>query len=422
MNIKNLIKTLGPGIIFASTAIGVSHLVQSTRAGAKFGFSLLFILILVNVLKFPFFEYASRYASVTGTSLIAGYKKIGQWMLILWFIINSISMIIATAVVVLVTAGFMDNLFHISDTFNSNLLLPVLLGLAICTFILISDRYYILDRLVKIIGILLVVSTSIAFILTLIKGPQGSMPMFSNNVLKIEHLGFIIAFMGWMPTPLDMATWSSLWMNERIKDSGYKPTLKETLFEFNLSYWMVTLLAVFFLTLGAYLIFGTGISMPSNSALFANRVITLYTETIGDWSYLIIASVGFSTMFGTSLGVIDGYARSTEETIKLLFFSKNGIVDQFNKTIYRIALLVTVLGGFFVIYLYYKNPLDLIDFVIITCFLMAPFLAIANFYLVMNSDFPKHAKPKLFLRILSWVGIGFLIGFSLLFIYNKWLY
>ena len=34
-------KTLGPGILFASTAIGVSHLVQSTKAGALFGFGLI---------------------------------------------------------------------------------------------------------------------------------------------------------------------------------------------------------------------------------------------------------------------------------------------------------------------------------------------------------------------------------------------
>ena len=34
-------KTAGPGILFACTAIGVSHLVQSTRAGADFGLMIL---------------------------------------------------------------------------------------------------------------------------------------------------------------------------------------------------------------------------------------------------------------------------------------------------------------------------------------------------------------------------------------------
>ncbi len=35
---ENLLKTIGPGLIFAAAAVGVSHLVQSTRAGASFPF------------------------------------------------------------------------------------------------------------------------------------------------------------------------------------------------------------------------------------------------------------------------------------------------------------------------------------------------------------------------------------------------
>ena len=31
---KNFLKSIGPGLLFAGAAIGVSHLVQSTRAGA----------------------------------------------------------------------------------------------------------------------------------------------------------------------------------------------------------------------------------------------------------------------------------------------------------------------------------------------------------------------------------------------------
>jgi len=36
--INRLLKTLGSRVLFASAAIGVSHLVQSARAGADFGF------------------------------------------------------------------------------------------------------------------------------------------------------------------------------------------------------------------------------------------------------------------------------------------------------------------------------------------------------------------------------------------------
>ncbi len=52
--LNRLLKTLGPGILFASTAIGVSHLVQSTRAGAEFGFALIGFVMLATLLKYPF--------------------------------------------------------------------------------------------------------------------------------------------------------------------------------------------------------------------------------------------------------------------------------------------------------------------------------------------------------------------------------
>ncbi len=43
MKIRNLINSLGPGLLWAGAAIGVSHLVQSTRAGAIYGFQLIAI-------------------------------------------------------------------------------------------------------------------------------------------------------------------------------------------------------------------------------------------------------------------------------------------------------------------------------------------------------------------------------------------
>ena len=88
------ISKLGPGLLFAGAAIGVSHLVQSTRAGADFGFGLIWALILVNLFKYPFFQYGPRYAIATGESLLDGYYKIGKFFLIAYFILNILKNII----------------------------------------------------------------------------------------------------------------------------------------------------------------------------------------------------------------------------------------------------------------------------------------------------------------------------------------
>ena len=104
--ISRFTKTAGPGILFASTAIGVSHLIQSTRAGADFGLLILGFVVLAILLKYPFFEYGSRYANSTQTSIIDGYKKLGTPALWLYFLLTIASMFFVTGAVGFVTAGF----------------------------------------------------------------------------------------------------------------------------------------------------------------------------------------------------------------------------------------------------------------------------------------------------------------------------
>ncbi len=57
---SRLLQALGPGIMYAGAAIGVSHLVQSTRAGAGYGFALVWAVVAVHLFKYPFFEYGHR--------------------------------------------------------------------------------------------------------------------------------------------------------------------------------------------------------------------------------------------------------------------------------------------------------------------------------------------------------------------------
>jgi Mn2+/Fe2+ NRAMP family transporter len=90
--------SFGPGLLWAAAAIGVSHLVQSTRAGADAGFALGGVILLALVLKYPFFEYGPRYAAATGESLIEGYRRIGRWAVWLYLVITlSTALIIQSA-------------------------------------------------------------------------------------------------------------------------------------------------------------------------------------------------------------------------------------------------------------------------------------------------------------------------------------
>ena len=402
-------KTLGPGILFASTAIGVSHLVQSTRAGASYGFGLLFFIVIANLFKYPFFEFGSRFANATETSIIDGYKKLGVWVLWSYLIITLISMFFITSAVGAVTSGFLQNLFKTTELGIWNHIVLF----AICGSILSFGKYDSLDGLIKIIGFTLLISTLLAFTLVLIKGPISETLFPAIDYNKTDIL-FIIALMGWMPTAVDLSSWNSLWTLERIKQTKFKPTLKQTIFEFNMGYIFSACLSLCFLTLGTYLMYGTDSIFPNSSALFANQVIKLYTESIGSWSYLIISIAGFSIMFGTCVAVFDGYARSASECIRLVQNQNDS-----NKAHYDILIWILVIGSLGIILLFGSKLKQLVDLATTISFMIAPMVALANYKLVSYPFLEKNAVPPTWLRNLAIGGIIYLISFGLLFIYVR---
>jgi Mn2+/Fe2+ NRAMP family transporter len=104
-------KQLGPGLLFAGAAIGVSHLVQSTGAGASYGFGLLWALLLIHLIKYPFFQFGPRYAAATGKSLLDAYLKLGKGVLWFYFMLNLLSMFTIQAAVTVVTASLASYIF-----------------------------------------------------------------------------------------------------------------------------------------------------------------------------------------------------------------------------------------------------------------------------------------------------------------------
>ena len=160
--------------------------------------------------------------------------------------------------------------------------------------------------------------------------------------------------------------------------------------------------------------YGTESIFPNSSALFANQVIKLYTESIGSWSYLIISIAGFSIMFGTCVAVFDGYARSASECIRLVQDQNDS-----NKTHYDILIWILVFGSLGIILLFGSKLKQLVDLATTISFMIAPMVALANYKLVSYPFLEKNAVPPAWLRKLAIGGIIYLIGFGLLFIYVR---
>src|SRR5690625_2873461 len=109
ISLQGIKKSLGPGLVMAAAAIGVSHLVQSTRAGAEFGFALVWAVILANVFKYPFLEFGPRYALATGKQIIHSDASLHPVAVCIYTIYTISTMFAIHAAVTMVTASIATN-------------------------------------------------------------------------------------------------------------------------------------------------------------------------------------------------------------------------------------------------------------------------------------------------------------------------
>ncbi len=401
---KSFLNSLGPGLLFAGAAIGVSHLVQSTRAGAQFGFGLLWALLFVHIFKYPFFQFGPRYASATGETLLDGYLKLGKGVLIAYYIVNFATMFTIQAAVTIVTAGLASQLFGITDDF----VLWSSLILFFSILFLIVGKYKLLDNLMKYIIVILSISTFIAVCVALFN------TKYTFDVTQILPSGaveitFLIAFLGWMPAPLDVSIWHSIWSIEKDKISVVKTKRKEAIFDFNVGYIGTLCLGICFVLLGALVMYKSGETFSNKGGVFASQLIHLYTENLGEFSHVFIAIAAFTTMFSTTITTMDASPRTMNRTTKLLWKKE----FRFGYWFWIVFLFI---GTFFILKYFMDNMGLLVKIATVLSFLTAPFYAILNYKLITGIHTPKEHQPGMYLRILSIAGIVFLIVFSIWFL------
>lgn len=319
---NNLLKTLGPGLLFSSTAIGTSHLVLSTQAGANHGMIYFWVIIGALLLKYPFYEFGPRYAIATGFSLIKGYKDQGLWAVYLFMFVITINMFTVISAIGAVSAGLLATLFGVKI-----ISVPLLAGLIIgvSVIILLIGGYRGLDYFIKFISLILLISVCTAFIGVLFKGQAIADVNFeAKPIFEGVGLSLLIGLLGWMPAGIEASTMNSIWTVEKIRDTGYYPTIKESLFDFKLGYVFTTILALMFMTIGALTVFGTGKVLDGNATQFTNKLIQVFVSNLGGWSYYVIAIAAFGTIYGTLITVLDAFPRCFVRGLRILKFNNVG--------------------------------------------------------------------------------------------------
>nr|NQU90402.1 divalent metal cation transporter [Bacteroidota bacterium] len=285
--------------------------------------------------------------------------------------------------------------------------------LSLILLMLLIGRYALLDKAMKVMILILGILTIVAFFFALKNGAQAQSGFTPLPLWDTAGLTFLIVLMGWMPTPIDASVWPSLWALERQKQTNYKPSFKEYRIDFHLGYFGSAFLAIFFLGLGALVMYGTENQFSSSGLVFSQQLVSLYSGSIGSWSTHIIAIVVFITMLSTALTVIDGYPRSLEGSLLQIFPS----LKKFGSKMYFFWVIFLSITSSIIIAFFIKNMVELLVFATILSFLTAPVIALINYKVVTSEFIPKLSQLPTWLKILSWAGLCFLIVFIILYVY-----
>jgi len=410
-------KGFGPGLLWAAAAIGVSHLVQSTRAGAMGGFALIGVVVMALILKYPFFEFGPRYASATGWSLVEGYRRIGRWALWLFFVLMIGSSVIVQAAIVLFTAFLLQYILG----FDWPLLVYGLIVMVACSALLAIGRYRVLDATIKVVLVLLAISTLWAAILVLPRADWSTAALWpSMGAGGTVSLAFVLALAGWMPSALDIAVWNSLWTLAKDRSVSTQASVATATLDFQVGYFGTAILAFSFLLLGAGVMHGAGLEFSAQGPAFSVQLIDLYGSTLGEWMRPVVLIAVFATMFSTALTVIDGYPRALDRCAQNLdalseLPGRQTPVSRF----YWISMGFLVITTCVIMLRFLGSLTAMVDFATIFTFITAPILGYLNLRAVTSDDVAPEHRPGPGLIALSYVGLILLGGTAVVFIVTR---
>lgn len=431
---------LGPGLLMAGAAIGVSHLVQSTRAGAMYGWSALIFVLLANLMKYPFYEYGHRYAAASGQNLIQAYRQQGKRFFIPFLVISAISAVGSFAVDAFVAAMLLQYLWlpQISATV---LAIGVLL---FCWGLIAVGRYRLFEQVTKWCVIFLSVATIAAVVMAisttittlsannLSSYTQPASTLHSStletvvtNVVSTTNstrpsifswaaVPFLVAFMGWMPGGLELSVWQSLWVQADAKDSGESASMAEASFDFNFGYILTVVLACLFLVLGTLTLPEQGLAAEPTA--FAGQLVGMYTSYIGAWAEPVIGLCAIAAIFSTTFTVVDAFPRTLEAGLYELLPSAREWQWPIRNTL--AITFITLAGLLLSVFTAGFEPL--INAITIIAFIAAPFYAWLNMRSIRTLS--ESAQPSRWLSALAVVGLVYLSGFSLIFIGLKFIF
>lgn len=399
--LKRFLLVLGPGILWATIAIGETHLALLPYAGALFGMSTLWLLLIVHVFYYPNFEYGPRYAVATGESLLDGYGKTRAGKFFYWFFL--LLMFVTPPLLMASLVGLTGSVLFAAFP-GLDFHLWCILIFIITLGIIIGGKYKVIERIAKVLTLIIVLIAIFAFATS----PPSPGEFFSGLIPSLTTTAaFMIVMVAIlrMPTDPSVSIFLSKWAQEKRAEWGDNKkvlvsSLKKSLTDIRTGFGISFLVGAVFLSLGAVVLKPQGI-IPEGIDV-SLRLSEIYTQTFGQWIFFIFIGAALAAFWGTYMSAMDGMLRLFTNVIEKLFAPPE------KKTrIISIAYIILVATAGLLMTIVIKRPVFMVLLAVSMGLIYYPMIFGMNIYCVTTQIDREFRPGKINLTIAI---VGFFMG------------
>ncbi len=208
---KEKLKWYGPGLMWMISSVGSGSVLFTPRVGAKYGFELLWIALIIIFLMWIMIREVGRYSVVTGKTIFDGFKGISgntQWPIWLIFL----PQLLAAVVTIAGIAALTGSALMIALPGNQQIYASAIILLSI--ILVISGRYSVVEKIASLMAgilIIIVIVTTIKVFTSTGEFIDGLIPGLPDNM----DMQFVMPWLGFILAGAAGIMWFSYWVVAR---------------------------------------------------------------------------------------------------------------------------------------------------------------------------------------------------------------
>lgn len=408
----------GPSMLWALLGIGGSHIVLAPTMGAFFGGFSIWVILLIYVVKYGAWDLGVRYNYGVGRNPIEGYgdlpgpKHWGQWLTLIIYLVG---WTVIVAAVGTSTAAFASALIP-GVTLSQAYVVLIAIALAMVFF----ARYTWLERFLRIFMILLALLIIVGLFFTPPNAETLGATLFRfPDVTSTAFLGMFAALAGYAPTGLSTTAVIGSWSMAKkqgarvLKERNLDPHderygdyiaawIKTGRRDYNIGFIFSLVLIITMVLLSTAVLYPE----PPTDADIAIAIGNILADSVGAWTFYVIAVGAFAALYSTVITVLDGASRVDADLLPLVLERPMN-----TENVRRVLLLVMGAASILPILIIGQLPVTLLIFSAALMSILQIFFYFANYFIVRR-HLPERFQPGRHARAYYWVSIVIVMLFG----------